>query len=94
MKIEDEALQLDAVVLLRLHIPPFFGEGAIYCPRRLRKRDLVAQLGLQIPCAETGNGCMCYVNSVELSNAGESEVEDGDFIWCLRPCFSRYGARN
>ena len=80
---EDEALQLDAVVLLRLHLPPFFGEGAIYCPRRLRKRDLVAQLGLQIPCAENGSGCMCYVNSVELSNAGESEVEDGGFIWCL-----------
>ena len=77
---EDEALQLDAVVLLRL---PFFGEGAIYCPRRLRKRDLVAQLGLQIPCAENGSGCTCYVNSVELSNAGESEVEDGGFIWCL-----------
>ena len=80
---EDEALQLDAVVLLRLHLPPFFGEGAIYCPRRLRKRDLVAQLGLQIPCAENGSGCTCYVNSVELSNAGESEVEDGGFIWCL-----------
>ena len=27
--------------------------------------------------------CMCYVNSVELSNARDSEVEDGGFIWCL-----------
>ena len=80
---EDGALQLDAVVLLRLHLPPFFGEGAIYCPRRLRKRDLVAQLGLEIPCAVNGSACMCYVNSVELTNVVESEVEDGDFIWCL-----------
>ena len=63
--------------------PPFLGEGAIYCPRRLRKRELIAQLGLQIPCAVNGSACMCYVNSVELTNAGESEVEDGDFIWCL-----------
>ena len=80
---EDGALQLDAVVLLRLHLPPFFGEGAIYCPRRLRKRDLVAQLGLEIPCTVNGSACMCYVNSVELTNVVESEVEDGDFIWCL-----------
>ena len=80
---EEATLQIDAVVLLRLHLPPFFGEGAIYCPRRLRKRDLVAQLGLQIPCAENGDECMCYVNSVELSNARDSEVEDGGFIWCL-----------
>ena len=35
------------------------------CPRRLRKRDLVVQLGLQIPCAENGDECMCHVNSVE-----------------------------
>jgi len=51
---EEATLQVEAVVLLRLHLPPFFGEGAIYCPRRLRKRDLVVQLGLQIPCAENG----------------------------------------
>ena len=76
-------LQLDAVVFLRLHLPPFYGEGAIYCPRRLRKRELVAQLGLQIPCERTGSACMCYVNSVELTNGVDAEVEDGDFIWCL-----------
>ena len=80
---EDVVLQLDAVVFLRLHLPPFHGEGAIYCPRRLRKRDLVAQLGLQIPCERTGSACMCYVNSVELTNGVDVEVEDGDFIWCL-----------
>ena len=80
---EDGALQLDAVVLLRLHLPPFFGEGAIYSPSTLRKRGLVAQLGLEIPCAVNGSACMCYVNSVELTNVVESEVEDGDFIWCL-----------
>ena len=80
---DDGELQLDAVVLLRLSLLPFFGEGAIYCPRRLRKRDLVAQLGLEVPCAANGSACMCYVNSVELTNAGESEVKDGDYIWCL-----------
>ena len=26
---------------------------------------------------------MCYVNSVELTNGVEAEVEDGDFIWCF-----------
>ena len=81
---EDVVLQLDAVVFLRLHLPPFYGEGAIYCPRRLRKRDLVAQLGLQIRCERTGSACMCYVNSVELTNGADAEVEDGDVIWCLR----------
>ena len=81
---EDVVLQLDAVVFLRLHLPPFYGEGAIYCPRRLCKRDLVAQLGQQIPCGRTGSECMCYVNSVELTNGADAEVEDGDVIWCLR----------
>ena len=81
---EDVVLQLDAVVFLRLHLPPFYGEGAIYCPRRLRKKDLVAQLGLQIPCDRTGSECRCYVNSVELTNGADAEVEDGDVIWCLR----------
>ena len=52
---EDGALQLDAVAVLRLHLPPFFGEGAIYYPRRLRKSDLVAQLGLEIPCVVNGS---------------------------------------
>ena len=33
---EDVVLQLDAVVLLKLHLPLFYGEGAIYCPCRLR----------------------------------------------------------
>ena len=80
---EDVVLQLDAVVFLRLHLLPFFGEGALYCPRRLRKRELVAQLGLQIPCEGNGSACMCYVNSVELTNGGDAEVEDGDVIWCL-----------
>ena len=27
---------------------------------------------------------MCYVNSVELTNGADTEVEDGDVIWCLR----------
>eukprot|EP00434_Breviolum_minutum_P046393 symbB.v1.2.041923.t1/scaffold8872.1/size6059/1 len=81
---EDVVLQLDAAVLLRLHLPPYCGEGAIYCPRRLRKRDLVAQLGLQMSSESTGWDCMCYVNSVELTNGADTDVEDGDVIWCLR----------
>lgn len=79
----DETLQLDAVVFLRLHLPPFVGEGAIYCPRRLRKKDLIAQLGLLVPCAANGDDCICYVNSHELSNEGGCNVDDGDYIWCL-----------
>ena len=81
---EDVVLQLDAVVLLKLHLPPFYGEGAIYCPRRLRKKDLVAQLGLQIPCHRMGSECACYVNSIELTNSADAEAEDGDVIWCFR----------
>ena len=80
---EDVVLQLDAVVLLRLHLPPYFGEGAIYCPRRLRKQDLLAQLGLQVSRDAYGD-CMCYVNSVELTYGTDMEVDDGDVIWCLR----------
>ena len=60
---QDVALQLDAVVVLRLHLPPYCGEGAIYCPRRLRKRDLIAQLGIYISSDSMGWDCMCYVNS-------------------------------
>ena len=76
-------LQQDAAAFLRLHLPPFFSEGAIYCPRRLRKNGLIGQLGLVIPCGENGDNCICYVNSDELSNQRANEVEDGDFIWCL-----------
>ena len=36
------------------------------------------------PCDRTGSECMCYVNSVELTNGADAEVEDGDVIWCLR----------
>ena len=81
---EDVVLQLDAVVVLRLHLPPYCGEGAIYCPRRLRKRDLIAQLGIHMSSESTGWDCMCYVNSVELTNGVDMTVEDGDVVWCLR----------
>ena len=43
----------------------------------------MAQLGHQIPCAENGDECKCYVNSVELTNVQDSQVEDGGFLWCL-----------
>ena len=66
---EDVVLRLDAVVLLRLHLPPYRGEGAIYCPRILRKRDLLAQLGISISSERTGSDCMCYVNRLVGSNA-------------------------
>ena len=72
-------------MLLKLHLPPFSGEGAIYCPRQLRKRDLVAQLGLQALCEEQGEECVCYVNNSELLNSQVSEVDDGAFLWCLHP---------
>ena len=80
----DVVLQLDAVVVLRLHLPPYCGEGAIYCPRRLRKRDLIAQLGIHMSSESMGGDCMCYVNSVELTNGLDMDVEDGDVVWCFR----------
>ena len=81
---EDVVLQLDAVVVLRLHLPPYCGEGAIYCPRRLRKRDMIAQLGIHMSSESTGWDCMCYVNSVELTNGADMTIEDGDVLWCFR----------
>ena len=81
---QDVVLQLDAVVVLRLHLPPYCGEGAIYCPRRLRKQDLKAQLGIYISSDSMGWDCMCYVNSVELTNGLDMDVEDGDVVWCFR----------
>ena len=41
-------------------------------------------LDYSFPVKGTGCACMCYVNSVELTNAVDAEVEDGDVIWCLR----------
>ena len=80
LRYEDVVLRLDAVVLLRLHLPPYKGEGAIYCPRVLRKRELLAQLGISISSGE----CKCYANGAELTDGVETEVEDGDVIRCMR----------
>ena len=79
LRYEDVVLRLDAVVLLRLHLPPYKGEGAIYCPRVLRKRELLAQLGISISSGE----CKCYANGAELTDGVETEVEDGDVIRCM-----------
>ena len=81
---QDVALQLDAVVVLRLHLPPYCGKEAIYCRRRLRKRDLIAQLGIYISSNSMVWDCMCYVNSVELTNGVDMDVEDGDVVWYFR----------
>ena len=40
-------------------------------------RAVIVQLGLMCK-----NRCMCYVNSVELTNG--ADAEDRDVIWCLR----------
>eukprot|EP00434_Breviolum_minutum_P045791 symbB.v1.2.041132.t1/scaffold7850.1/size9005/1 len=79
LRYEDVVLRLDAVVLLRLHLPPYEGEGAIYCPRVLRKRDLLAQLGISTSSGE----CKCYANGAELTDGVDTEVEDGDVIRCM-----------
>ena len=60
------------------------GKEPFTAPVDSAKKDLVAQLGLQIPCDRTGSECVCYVNSIELTNGADAEVEDGDVIWCLR----------
>lgn len=80
---EEAALQAAAVVLLKLHLPPYFAEGAIYCPKRLKKQDLFGLLGLQFLLEDGGEHHICYVNSEPLSNDHECEIEDGDFVWCL-----------
>ena len=80
---QDVVLQLE-VVVLRLHLPSYCRKGAIYCPRRLRKRDLMAQLGIYISSDSMGWDCMCYVNSVGLTNGLDMDVEDGDVVWCFR----------
>ena len=37
-----------------------------------------------MPSESTGWDCMCYVNSVELTNGADMAVEDGDVVWCFR----------
>ena len=78
----DVVLQLDAVVVLRLHLPSYCGEEAIYCPHKLRKRDLI--LGIHMSSESTSGNCVCYVNSVELTNGLNVDVEDEDVLWCFR----------
>ena len=51
----------------------------VYCPRVLRKRDLLAQLGISTSSGE----CKCYANGAELTDGVDTEVEDGDVIRCM-----------
>ena len=78
----DDYLRRDASVFLKLSFPPYRDEGAIYCPRRLSKRLLVHQLGLQLVCGVDGDNCFCSVNDAELSNDHEAAVEDAAFLSC------------
>ena len=80
----DELLQGAASVLLRLSLSPHEAEGAIYVQRRLWLRNLIRQLGLSPRlCGEDGGNCLCYVNSLELTNEKETAVDDAAFIHCV-----------
>ena len=74
-------LRRDASVFLRLSLPPYRDEGAIYCPCRLTKRLLVLQLGLQLVCGVDGDNCFCSLNDAELTS-DEAAVEDAAFLSC------------
>ena len=78
----DEYLTRDASVLLRLSLPPYSGEGAIYCPRMMSKRVLIRQLGLQLVCGVDGDNCMCFINGAGLVNEHEAAVDDAAFLSC------------
>ena len=80
----DELLQGAASVLLRLSLSPHDAEGAIYVRRRLRLRYLIRQLGLSPLCGEDGGNCLCYINSLELTNEREMAVDDAAFIHCWK----------
>ena len=43
---------------------------------------MIRQLGLSPPCGEDGGNCLCYVNSLELTNERETAVDDAAFIHC------------
>ncbi len=78
----DEFLRRAASVLLRLSLPLYDEEGAIYVQRRLRLRALVRQLGLSPLCGQDGENCLCFVNGIELANEIDAAVEDAAFIHC------------
>ena len=82
---DDPALREDAVTLLRMDLPNLTREGAIFCPRQLRKQALVAQLGLVGGVNDQLDDLCCYVNNVDLLSTHACEVVDGTFLWCLLP---------
>ena len=77
----DEDL-LDAVVLLKLDLPPYHGIGAIFAPKVLDKTSLVMQTGIDLVCGPEGELCACYHNGWELTSGVDNSVDDGDFLVC------------
>ena len=72
----------DAVVRLKLVLPPYEGVGAVFVPRVLNKVMLVMQTGIGLVCGQDGELCACYHNGRELVADATRDVDDADFLVC------------
>ena len=77
----DEDLH-DAVVVLKLDLPPYHSIGAIFVPKVMDKTSLVMQTGIDLVCGPEGELCACSHNGWELLSGVDSTAEDGDFLVC------------
>ena len=75
---------VEAVVVLKLDMPPYVDIGAIFVPQTLTKNRLIMQTGIDIVCGPEGEVCACYHNGYELQSGEETTAYDGDFFAC---CF-------
>ena len=72
----------DAVILLKLVLPPYEGVGTVFVPRALHKVMLVMQTGIDLVCGPNGELCACYHNGRELVADATRTVDDADFLVC------------
>ena len=73
---------VEAVVVLKLDMPPYVDIGAIFVPQTLTKNRLIMQTGIDIVCGPEGEVCACYHNGYELQSGEETTAYDGDFFAC------------
>ena len=73
---------VEAIVVLKLDMPPYVDIGAIFVPQTLTKNRLIMQTGIDIVCGPEGEVCACYHNGYELLSGEETTAYDGDFFAC------------
>ena len=73
---------VEAVVVLKLDLPPYVDIGAIFVPQTLTKNRLIMQTGIDIVCGPEGEVCACYHNGYELQSGDETTAYEGDFFAC------------